>query len=107
MRRFSAAFSEPELLIKADETDWDNARQRVAQLRGDPKMYKPPIVDDEDFFAEIYNMAVLPYAGLYLGFATVFNPIGAIPPPATNFTRACSLLACSARSSLLLRRLTS
>eukprot|EP01045_Picozoa_sp_COSAG04_P021624 COSAG04_NODE_2347_length_4290_cov_1.821045_5_plen_66_part_00 len=65
-------------------------------------MYKPPVVDDEDFFAEIYNMAVLPYAGLYLGFATVFNPIGAIPPPATNFTRACSLLAWSARSSLLL-----
>ena len=88
LRRFSAAFSEPELLIKADETDWDNARQRVAQLRGDPSMYKPPVVDDEDFFAEIYNMAVMPYAGLYLGFATVFNPIGAIPPPATNFTRA-------------------
>ena len=32
-------------------------------------------------------MAVLPYQGIYIGFPTVFNPFGAIPPPATNFTR--------------------
>ena len=32
-------------------------------------------------------MTVMPYQGLYIGFPTVFNPIGAIPPPATNFTR--------------------
>ncbi|MBT6146754.1 MAG: hypothetical protein HOH74_15050, partial [Gemmatimonadetes bacterium] len=29
----------------------------------------------------------LPYQGLYVGFPTVFNPFGAIPPPATNYTR--------------------
>jgi hypothetical protein len=33
------------------------------------------------------NCAVLPYHGLYLGFPTVFNPMGAIPPPDTNFSR--------------------
>ena len=32
-------------------------------------------------------MAVLPYQGLYVGFPMIFNPIGAIPPPETNFTR--------------------
>ena len=26
--------------------------------------------------AEVYNMAVLPYHGLYLGFPTIFNPVG-------------------------------
>ena len=81
------SFSAPELMIKADDTDWANARSRVKNLCEDPAFLTPPIVDDEDYFAEIYNMAVLPYAGMYLGFPTVFNPIGAIPPPATNFTR--------------------
>ena len=43
--------------------------------------------EEEDFMAEVYNMPVLPYEGLYLGFPTLFNPLGAIPPPTTNFTR--------------------
>ena len=47
-----------------------------------------PIVDEEeDFMAEVYNMPLLPYEGLYLGFPTLFTPLGAIPPPTTNFTR--------------------
>ena len=29
----------------------------------------------------------MPYHGLYLGFPSLFNPLGAIPPPDTNFTR--------------------
>ena len=80
-------FTAPELIFHADETDWENCRQRVRTIIDDPAYITPPIVDDEDYHAEIYNMAVMPYQGLYIGFPTVFNPIGAIPPPATNFTR--------------------
>ena len=80
-------FTAPELIFHADETDWENCRQRVRTIVDDPAYITPPIVDDEDYHAEIYNMAVMPYQGLYIGFPTVFNPIGAIPPPATNFTR--------------------
>jgi hypothetical protein len=32
-------------------------------------------------------MAVMPYQGIYIGFPSIFNPFGAIPPPRTNFTR--------------------
>ena len=32
-------------------------------------------------------MPVLPYAGAYIGFPNLYNPIGAIPPPQMNFTR--------------------
>ena len=47
--------------VAADEVDWENARQRKAALLADPAFYKPPIVDEgEDYFAEIYNMPVLP-----------------------------------------------
>ena len=80
-------FTAPELIFRADETDWENCRQRVRTIIDDPAYITPPIVDDEDYHAEIYNMAVMPYQGLYIGFPTVFNPIGTIPPPATNFTR--------------------
>ena len=80
-------FTAPELIFHADETDWENCRQRVRTIIDDPAYITPPIIDDEDYHAEIYNMAVMPYQGLYIGFPTVFNPIGAIPPPATNFTR--------------------
>lgn len=80
-------FTAPELIFHADETDSKNACQRVRTLIDDPAYIAPPILDDEAYPAEIYNMAVMPYQGLYIGFPTVFNPIGAIPPPATNFTR--------------------
>ena len=29
----------------------------------------------------------MPYQGIYIGFPSIFNPFGAIPPPHTNFTR--------------------
>ncbi|MBT3344971.1 MAG: hypothetical protein HN712_11805 [Gemmatimonadetes bacterium] len=81
------SFTEPELIFHSDEVDWENCRQRVREIIENPVYLTPPIVDDEDYKAEIYNMAVLPYQGLYVGFPTVFNPFGAIPPPATNYTR--------------------
>ena len=80
-------FTGPKLIFHADETDWENCRQRVRKIIDNPAYITPPLIDDEDYIAEIYNMAVLPYQGLYIGFPTVFNPFGAIPPPATNFTR--------------------
>ena len=80
-------FSDPTLIFHADETDWENCRRRVRNIIDDPTFITPPIIDDVDYFAEVYNMAVLPYQGLYIGFPTIFNPFGAIPPPATNFTR--------------------
>lgn len=82
-----SSFTEPELIFHSDEVDWENCRRRVREIIENPAYLTPPIVDDEDYKAEIYNMAVLPYQGLYVGFPTVFNPIGAIPPPATNYTR--------------------
>ncbi|HIG57370.1 MAG TPA: hypothetical protein EYG11_00545 [Candidatus Latescibacteria bacterium] len=80
-------FSHPELIFHADEKDWENCRRRVRKIIDDPAYITPPIIDDIDYIAEVYNMAVLPYQGLYIGFPTIFNPIGAVPPPQTNFTR--------------------
>ena len=80
-------FTDPVLIFHSDEIDRENRRQRVRNIIEDPAYITPPLLDDIDYIAEIYNMAVLPYQGIYIGFPTVFNPFGAIPPPATNFTR--------------------
>ena len=80
-------FSEPELIFHTDEIDRENRRQRVKKVVEDPAYFTPPIVDDEDYIAEAYHMAVMPYQGFYIGFPRIFNPIGAVPPPEMNFTR--------------------
>ena len=80
-------YSEQELIFHTDETDWENCRRRVRDYLDDPRYIKPALVDDVDYKAEAYHMAVLPYEGIYVGFPMIFNPIGAIPPPHTNYTR--------------------
>ena len=80
-------FTEPKLIFHTDEIDRENRRRRVREVIENPAYITPPIIDDEDYIAECYNMAVLPYQGFYIGFPTIFNPIGAVPPPATNYCR--------------------
>ena len=80
-------FTEPRLVLHSDETDWENCRRRVREVVDNPAYITPPIVDDEDYIAEVYLMPVMPYEGLYVGFPNLFNPFGAIPAPHMNFTR--------------------
>ena len=80
-------FSEPELILHTDEVDWENCRRRVREIIENPAFLTPPVVDEVDYCAELYNMAVMPYEGIYIGFPLIFNPFGAIPPPHMNFTR--------------------
>ena len=80
-------FSKPKLIFHTDEIDRENRRSRVRKIIEDPAYITPPIIDDEDYIAECYNMAILPYQGFYIGFPAIFNPVGAIPPPETNHTR--------------------
>jgi hypothetical protein len=76
----------PQVVLHADEQDHANARERIRRVVADPAYLSPPIVDACGYPAETYQMAVLPYEGLYIGFPLLFNPAGAIPPPQTNFT---------------------
>ena len=80
-------FSKPELIFHTDEIDRENCRKRVREVVENPAYITPPVVDDEDYIAEIYHMAVMPYEGFYIGFPRIFNPFGAVPPPEMNFTR--------------------
>ena len=47
-----ASFTEPELILHSDETDWENYRQRVRLVTEDPGYIMPPLIDQEDYVAE-------------------------------------------------------
>lgn len=80
-------FTEPKLVMYSDDEDWENCRQRVREIVENPAYFTPPVVDDEDYMAEVYLMPVMPYEGMYIGFPNLVNFFGAIPAPRTNYTR--------------------
>ena len=79
-------WSESVLVMHTDEVDRENRRERIKAVVADAKYLTPPIVDGGDYIAQTYNMAAMPYEGLYIGFPLILNPAGTIPPPHDNFT---------------------
>ena len=79
-------WTEPKLIFHSDEIDKENGRRRLQRVLDDPDYLSPAIVDDKEYISEVYNMAVMPYEGIYIGFPGLFNPAGAIPRPWTNHT---------------------
>lgn len=79
-------FGSPQLVFHTDAIDQQNRQQRVQQVVDDPAYLAPPLLNNDNLLAQVYQMAVLPYAGLHVGFPVLFNPAGAIPPPHMNFT---------------------
>ena len=80
-------FTKPELIFHTDEIDWENRKKRVREVVENPAYITPAIPDKEDYIAEVYNMAVMPYEGFYIGFPVIFNPFAANPPPGMNYSR--------------------
>ncbi len=76
----------PRLVLHSDLEDRRNRKARVEAVVRDPAYLSPPLVDGVDYLAEIYQMALTAYEGVYIGFPMIFNPAGAIPPPHGNFT---------------------
>jgi hypothetical protein len=74
------------IVLHADAVDWENRRRRIRAVAEDARYLSPPLIDEEDYMAETYQMAVMPYQGLYVGFPLIFNPAGAVPPPHGNYT---------------------
>ena len=81
-----ATFTEPVLVFHTDEIDRENRRERVRKAVEDPDYLSPPLVDDIDHVAQCYQMAVMPYEGLYVGFPVILDPAAIIPPPHGNYT---------------------
>ena len=78
-------WTDPKLVLHSDLIDKENRKKRVEEVVNDPDYLSPPIYDGVDYLAEIYQMPLFRYEGVYIGFPLIFNPAGAIPPPHMNF----------------------
>jgi hypothetical protein len=79
-------WSKPELIFHSDDLDRKNRARRIREVAENPDYLSPPLIDGTNFIAEVYQMPILPYEGIYVGFPVLFNPAGAIPPPHMNYT---------------------
>lgn len=67
----------PELVLRTDEVDRENRRERIHRVIDDPAYLSPPVVDDDtDYIAQLYMMPLMTYEGLYIGFPLLLNPAG-------------------------------
>ena len=79
-------WTEPRLVLHSDLQDKENRKRRVEAVVINPEYLSPPLVDGVEYLAEVYQMPLVAYEGVYIGFPVLFNPAGAIPPPHGNFT---------------------
>jgi len=73
-------WTDPKLVLHSDLEDKENRRKRVDAVVANPDYLSPPLVDGVEYLAEVYQMPLVAYEGVYIGFPVLFNPAGAIPP---------------------------
>ncbi|MEC9092272.1 MAG: VCBS repeat-containing protein [Planctomycetota bacterium] len=60
-------------LFHADEEDQRRARQNIRARLADPSLYQPIKSNPDDYHADIYNLGVFNYEGIYIGMPAVFH----------------------------------
>ena len=73
------SWTDPILIMHSDEIDQENRRRRIQDVVDNPAYLSPPVVDEREYLAELYELSLMPYEGLYVGFPLIFNPSGADP----------------------------
>ena len=76
-------WSDPKLIFHADEIDNENRIKRIQFAVDHPEYLAPPVIEDRGYTAQVYQMAIMPYQGIYIGFPLMLNPAG---PSGNNFT---------------------
>jgi len=62
----------PVLVFSADADDQALAREVIAARLADPTLSQPTHVKPADFAADVYNMPIFRYEGLYVGLPAIF-----------------------------------
>jgi hypothetical protein len=69
-------WTDPILMFAADARDQELGAEWLQRFTSDPA-YRQPLVNDPDQYnTQVYNMAVFPYEGIYLGMPTMFRTSG-------------------------------
>jgi hypothetical protein len=87
-------WTEPELFFHADAEDQERARQRIEARLSDPNLQQTVHNIPADYNADIYNVGLFRYEGLYLALPSVFHCTGKSPTGDTDGFHLIEL-ACS------------
>ena len=87
-------WTEPELIFHADEEDQERAKANIAARLSNTKLQQPIYNDPADYNADIYNMPVFQYEGIYIALPAVYHSTGKLPEGNTDGFHLIQL-ACS------------
>ncbi len=87
-------WTEPEMIFHADAEDQERAKQNIQARFADPKLQHPLYNDPADYNADIYNVGLFRYEGLYVAALAVYHSTGKLPEGNTDGFHLIEL-ACS------------
>ena len=69
-------WTDPVLMFAADARAQELGAEWLQRITADPAFRQPLVNDPEQYNTQVYNMAVFPYEGIYLGMPTMFRNSG-------------------------------
>lgn len=69
-------WTKPELIFHTDDLDQELARKNIEDRLSDPSLRQPVSNDPADYNADVYNMGVFRYEGLYIGLPAIYHSTG-------------------------------
>ena len=69
-------WTKPELVFHTDDEDQESARTIIAEHLANDSLYQPAHNVPAEYMADVYNMGVFRYEGLYLGMPEIFYHTG-------------------------------
>ena len=72
-------WTKPELIFHADMHDQELGRRNIKARLADPTLQQPGYNKPSSYQAEMYDMAVFRYEGLYIGMPLVYHATGPLP----------------------------
>jgi len=69
-------WTKPELIFHTDDLDQELARKNIEARLSDPSLRRPMHNKPADYNADVYNMGVFRYEGLYVGLPAIYHSTG-------------------------------
>ena len=69
-------WTEPELILQTDELDQKLLRKHVEERRLNSSLQQTVFDNPDYYYADVYNMGVFRYEGLYIGMPAIFHATG-------------------------------
>lgn len=82
-----------KVVFHADAEDQRLAQQNIRTRLADPKLQQPVYNNPADYNADIYNLGIFRYEGVYLGMPAVYHATGRIPEGNTDGFHLIQLIA--------------